>query len=187
MEMVTSPHYWTPLSYCQEEDHQACPHQYASGVRFGFRSVLLAYLCPYECHQDCSLWPSLEVPNDEWIERCTCPGAARSKEIWRTSKEDADHHKEAAKVAFDEVLMAKPIGREETEFALETAYRRHGIELGSIERDYLPEMAQARLASRPQKDVLAIKALGRFGLSMVRAFREASSDDGPSNESQPPE
>jgi hypothetical protein len=82
--------------------------------------------------------------------------------------------------AVDEVVEKKPTRRGETLQALEEAYQSRGIELSNIEQKSLPEVIQTRLASRPAKDVLAIRALGGLGFNLIREIRKILSEaEGP--------
>jgi hypothetical protein len=182
MASVSSKGY---LIRCHEAvDHPDCPHQFGTGagVRFGRKPAFArtARLCDCDCHQGCPLWPSTEVSFDDWMERCLCPGATWSKDRFRSNEEEHRIRKALVAEVVDEVVEGRPTGRDETLQALEEACQRREVELSNIERQSLPDLVQARLAPRPAKDLLAIKALGGLGFNLIREIRKIlSEDEGP--------
>jgi hypothetical protein len=111
------------------------------------------------------------------MDRCSCPGAPRAKDIYRTTKEESENHKKLVVEAIDEVVERQPSGRDEILQAAEEAFQRRRIEFSKIERDYVPDVVQSRLAARPMKELLAFKALGGLGVNLVREIRRLISED----------
>jgi hypothetical protein len=167
--------------------HSDCPHQFGVGgsIRMGVKPAFArtARLCECDCHQSCLLWPSTEVSFDDWMDRCSCPGATSPKDIYRRIEEEHKNRKALVAESVDEVVGKKPTGRDETLQALEEAYQRRGMELRNIERKSLPDVIHTRLASRPAKDILAIRALGGLGFNLIREIRKIlSQDEGPTTD-----
>ena len=175
-----------PIRCNEVVDHAECPHQYGSSIRIWKNPArgTFALLCDCECHGACPLWPATEVPFDDWMELCSCPGAPWAKGIHRSTKEESETRKALTKEAIEEVINSQPKGREEIIRALEQAYERRGIDLLNIERESLPDVVEARLAPRPLNQLLAMKAIGGIGFHLVREIRRILSDDGGSTSDQ---
>jgi len=131
----------------------------------------MALLCPCRCHQDCPLWPAGEVPDADFLERCSCPGGERFKETSRRVRADVEVRKAARKEAVAEVSAAAPNGHAEILQALDRAYQERGLDIPKMVQEFDADLIEAGLTKgRPQKDLVALRAFGRLSASLARGF-----------------
>ena len=50
------------------------------GISMGFGQPK-ALLCTCTCHESCPVAGHREVPNQDWLDGCTCPGSQRLRDI----------------------------------------------------------------------------------------------------------
>ena len=108
---------------------------------------------------------------EDWLQRCSCPGAPRAKDIHQRTREETERRRTLTKDALDEVVASNPEGKVAIISALEAAYSHRGLELSNFERESIPGVVEARLAPRPINQLLGLKAIGNMGFHLVREVR----------------
>jgi hypothetical protein len=114
---------------CQYGSHETCSHKFGAGMSLtGRNRQPMALLCTCSCHDSCPLGGQRKVPNQEWLDGCTCPGSQRMRDI----EQRVDQETEARKARDAEVLRDVQVGRgrsaEEIQQEILVAYQAHGYE-----------------------------------------------------------
>jgi hypothetical protein len=113
------------------------------------------------------------VGEEEWLQRCICPGAAFRKEIHVQVHEEGEQRRALTKEALDEVRSLNLNGHKEILEAFEDAYERRGLELSEVERQILVDAIEASRVPRPRRDLEGLKLLGRLGITLIRETKRA--------------
>jgi hypothetical protein len=79
----------------------------------------------YSCRESCPLGGKRESPDQEWLDRCTCPGSRRVRDL----RQNVGQESEARKARNAEVLRDVKVGQMrsagEIQQKISAAYRRH--------------------------------------------------------------
>jgi hypothetical protein len=158
---------------CAAEDHDGCDHVVATGARLLSRQrESRDVICDCSCHSRCPLAGRDQVVEAEWSALCVCAGAERRRERLAQAEVFWTGQSEAIKAAMAEVDVGHGRSASEIQAEMESALRRHGVELSPRVNAIIAEFASASTGSRLTAAPKLLRMTGRLAAQGVRFLRE---------------
>lgn len=79
---------------CGREEHRTCGHRMGVSRSRGSR-IRFAVLCRCSCHDLCEVGGVARVRQDEWFDKCNCPGAEAMKKHLLKTRDEVDNSVDA--------------------------------------------------------------------------------------------
>jgi hypothetical protein len=123
----TAPNLTNPV--CQYGAHEECSHKLSERMSLlGRNRHPMALLCNCPCHEFCPVGRQRDVPNQEWLEGCTCPGSQQLRDIEHRVHQES----EARRAREAEVLRNVKVGQgrsaKDIQQDILDSYEAHGYE-----------------------------------------------------------
>ena len=170
---------------CQSEVHASCPHKMGGGVHFfqGEKGAF-ALQCNCICHNTCPIANQAEVPDEEWVLHCTCPGADPLREIHNRLREEADLREARQKEVFLDIDLGHGKSPEQIQSEILAAYDAKGFE-APTDFSRISRFAAASTARRGTRTVRLLREIiGSLRAARRWAESNVSESDHPENQEE---